>query len=318
MNFSPLTRLSLGLLGLTIALTSAQTATASTPKKLPVTDYQDIRNFDSRKQFTPCPTDTILLRFAETTKYKVQICSQEGDLSLPGYYMGQGKNGGGNLKFKIRDQQAAQTGVYKHEDYSYILYTDGLHRDGFRPKLQVYGPKAKLLLEEQLLSLYDKDYHPIKPPVDKPVSQTVNLESIVPKLKATKIPILLPKPFKLVYEGQVSVFPSATADSYNVGLAAAPDCGGANACTIGNISGQRVKPGELLPYKNIVNLTNGIKGSYKPLTCGASCSPPDIVWIKDNVMYSIQLKGTADRSDDKAVQSAMTAIANSAIQTGPR
>jgi hypothetical protein len=318
MNFSQLTRLSLGLFGLMIALTPGQTIAAPVTKKLPVTDYQDIRNFDLNQQFAPCPTDTVLLRFAESTKYKVQICSQEGDLNLPGYYMGHSKNGSGNLKFKIKDKQAAQQGVYKHEDYSYILYTDGLHRDGFRPKLQVFGPKAKLLLEEQLLSLYDKDYRPIKPPVDKPVSQTVNLESIVPKLKATKIPILLPKPFKLVYEGQVSVFPSATADSYNVGLATAPDCGGANACTIGNISGQRVKPGELLPYKNIVNLTNGIKGSYKPLTCGASCSPPDIVWIKDNVMYSIQLKGTADRSDDKAVQSAMTAIANSAIQAGSR
>jgi hypothetical protein len=295
--------------GLFAVTTLAQAAS------LPVTDYQDIRKFDLAKQAQPCPTDTVLLRWAESPSFKVQICSKEGDLSLPGYYMGNAKKNGGKLKFKITDQQAAQQGVYKNVDYSYVIYTDGLHRDGFRPKLQVFGPKAKLLLEEQLIALYEKDFRPRPTPS---TAATVDPLAMLPQLKATKIPILLPSRFTLTHNRPIALFASADANRYSVGLAVSPDCGGANACTVGYIGGERVKPGTELPFKTIVSLANGIEGSFKPLTCGGSCSPPAMTWIQNDVQYSIQLKGVTTKTDDASVQAAFVKLANSAIQAGPR
>jgi hypothetical protein len=283
---------------------------------LPLTDYQDIRKLDLAKQAQPCPTDTVLLRWAESRSFKVQICSKAGDLSLPGYYMGNAKKGGSKLKFQITDQPAAQQGVYQNADYTYVIYTDGLHRDGFRPKLQVYGPKAKLLLEEQLLALYDKDFRPR--PSSLSTAATVDLLSMLPQLKATKIPILLPSRFTLTHNRPIALFASADANSYSIGLAVSPDCGGANACTVGSISGELVKPGTELPFATIVPLANGIEGSFKPLTCGGSCSPPEITWIQNDVQYSIQLKGVTTKTDDASVQAVFVKLANLAIQAGPR
>ncbi len=282
---------------------------------MPVTDYQDIRKFDLAKLAQPCPPDTVLLRWAESRNYKVQICSKTGDLSLPGYYMGNAKQGNSKLKFKITDQPAAQQGVYQNADYRYVIYTDGLHRDGFRPKLQVYGPKAKLLLEEQLLTLYDKDFRP-RPAAS--TAATVDLVAMLPQLNPTKIPILLPSRFTLTHGRPIALFASADANSYSIALAVSPDCGGANACTVGYIGGERVKPGTELPFATIVPLAKGIKGAFKPLSCGASCSPPEIAWIQHDVMYSIQLKGVSTKTDDASVQAEFVKLANSAIQAGPR
>jgi len=284
-------------------------------KSLPVTDYQDIRNLDLAKQFASCPTDTVLLRYAESPNFKVQICSKEYDLSLPGYYMGQAKDGSGSLTFKLTDRAAAEQGVYVNGDYRYVIYTDGLHRDGFRPQLQIFGPGTKLLTQEQLLSLYEKDFRPLS---DGTPANRVDVTTMVPKIRRTTLPILLPQPFQVGYDGQVYLSADADANRYSVSLAAVPDCGGANACSIGFIGAERVTPHEALPFETIVTLTKGIKGSFKPLTCGASCSPPEIAWIQNGVMYSIQLKGIGSGTDDASVMAELIKIANSAIAAGPR
>jgi len=86
----------------------------------------------------------------------------------------------------------------------------------------------------------------------------------------TPLPILLPNTF---YSDFDALYPYGGGDkkTYDIGVAAAPDCGGANACFAASFSAR--KGGK--PFGNgKVTLTKGRHGRYQPLGCGASCSPP--------------------------------------------
>ncbi len=65
-------------------------------------------------------------------------------------------------------------------------------------------------------------------------------------------------------------------------------------------------------YKSTnVSLAEGIKGYFKPLSCGGSCSPPSIQWIQKSVRYEIQANALGGRR-------AFVSMANSAINHGNR
>ena len=56
----------------------------------------------------------------------------------------------------------------------------------------------------------------------------------------------------------------------------------------------------------------GIEAHFKPLSCGASCSPPAITWFVNGRRYEIQAK-TVDGSKETFV-----ALANEALAGGAR
>jgi hypothetical protein len=126
----------------------------------------------------------------------------------------------------------------------------------------------------------------------------------------TPLPILAPNNF---YSDFDPVYPYGSGDkrSYDLGVAAAPDCGGANACFAASFSA--VKGGK--PYgRGKVTLTKGRHGRYQPLGCGASCSPPSISWKERGVTYTIQAKVVGKQSD----RALLVKMANEAIRQGPR
>jgi hypothetical protein len=126
----------------------------------------------------------------------------------------------------------------------------------------------------------------------------------------TPLPILLPNTF---YSDFDPVYPSGTGgkQEYSIGLAAAPDCGGANACFAADFSA--TKGGS--PYgRGKVTLTKGRHGRFQPMGCGASCSPPSISWKERGVTYSIQAKVVGKPSD----RALLVKMANEAIRQGPR
>ena len=126
----------------------------------------------------------------------------------------------------------------------------------------------------------------------------------------TPLPILLPSSF---YSDFDPVYPYGSGDkrSYDVGVAAAPDCGGANACFAASFSA--VKGGK--PYgKGKATLAKGRHGRFQPLSCGASCSPPSISWKERGVTYTIQAKVVGKPSD----RALLVKMANEAIKQGPR
>jgi hypothetical protein len=137
------------------------------------------------------------------------------------------------------------------------------------------------------------------------------LTNTVPEVKQqTPLPILLPNNF---YSDFDPVYPYGGGDkkSYDIGVAAAPDCNGANACFAASFSA--VTGGK--PYgRGKVTLTKGRHGRYQPLGCGASCSPPSISWKERGVTYTIQAKVVGKQSD----RALLVKMANEAIRQGPR
>jgi hypothetical protein len=136
--------------------------------------------------------------------------------------------------------------------------------------------------------------------------------ALIPKVKkksglAVRLPSkihVFVKPSKTFADG------SSTKKSYFLELDAAKSCHGANACFLASFSGTR---GGTPAFKRTVSLRGGITGYFKPVTCGASCSPAFIQWKEGGVLYEIENKGVG-----KNEKKSMVALANSAIRGGDR
>ena len=133
----------------------------------------------------------------------------------------------------------------------------------------------------------------------------------IAKSKATSdVPVLLPS---RVRADRKRLFGRGTSTStgYALGLDLTRSCGGANACALAFFSAER--GGQPFATRR-VQLANGTTGYFKPLSCGASCSPPSIEWVLDGVLYEIQ----ADVGGRKWERRRLVALADSAIKNGPR
>src|SRR5215210_3669226 len=117
------------------------------------------------------------------------------------------------------------------------------------------------------------------------------------------VPVLLPSRINLDYSGRTYAGGGGGNDQYALFLDARPRCGG-NACFLASFTGEEGKP---LGFKVNGRLAGGRRGAYKPLSCGASCSPPSIIWIQRGVRYEIQAKALGGRK-------AFVRMANSAIR----
>jgi hypothetical protein len=149
-------------------------------------------------------------------------------------------------------------------------------------------------------------------PSEGDVNVPAKFKSLIPKVSAKSgLAVRLPSkihvfvnPKKTFAEG------SSTKKSYVLDLVAAKPCHGANACFLAGFSAVR---GGKPAYKKTVSLTRGITGYFKPITCGASCSPATIQWKQGKVLYEIQNKGAV-----KPEKAGMAKLANSAIRGGRR
>jgi hypothetical protein len=153
-------------------------------------------------------------------------------------------------------------------------------------------------------------------PPDAPASGVAKeFRPFLPRLKRAGVPVLLPAELPAsVLEDKLYVEGGPSAEGYDLTLALAADCGGANACTVGSFSAER--GGELVEEFERVELANGVRGAYKPLTCGASCSAPAIHWVSQGILYTIQLKLNA--GGDAGDKRELIKLANSSIAAGPR
>jgi hypothetical protein len=98
---------------------------------------------------------------------------------------------------------------------------------------------------------------------------------------------------------------------YEFEIASTRDCDGATACLVAELTARR---GALPTATRKVELAEGRTGFYRPMRCAASCGPPRLEWLEDDVLYTIKAKlGT--RSTDRRI---LTRLANSAIRNGPR
>jgi hypothetical protein len=136
--------------------------------------------------------------------------------------------------------------------------------------------------------------------------------ALLPKVKSKSgLAVRLPSKIHVfVKPSRTFADSSATRKSYFLELDAAKSCHGANACFLASFSATR---GGTPAYKRTVSLTRGITGYFKPITCGASCSPAAIQWKENGVLYDIANKGAG-----KNEKRSMARLANSAIRGGDR
>ena len=145
------------------------------------------------------------------------------------------------------------------------------------------------------------------------VSTRTLFRSVLPRVRRRSgVPILLPSQVPAyVPASQLSASGSGFRRGYSLALASDPRCGGATACFVGSFTGER---GGRPAYRRTVRLVGGTRGYYKPLTCGASCSPPAVQWVRRGVLYEISYAG-ASRTAERGV---LVGLAGSAIRTGSR
>lgn len=129
----------------------------------------------------------------------------------------------------------------------------------------------------------------------------------------TTVPVLLPEQVLIdVPRGHgVEQKWSANRRGWQISLGIGPRCGGANACFVGQFVATR---GGRLTFRTRVRLHGGVTGRFKPSTCGASCSPPEIQWKVRDVLYDVQFRAAGSGSDRQK----LVALADSALAAGPR
>lgn len=119
-----------------------------------VTIRDHIRNLDPERLITNCPADSAPYAFAESTHYRVQICSEEYDPWLPKYYLGQAKDGSGEIRITNSNVAEARQLIFKSSGYTYVLYRDAAQPEQVNAYLQVFTPDGDSYAEA-LLYFYE-------------------------------------------------------------------------------------------------------------------------------------------------------------------
>jgi hypothetical protein len=151
-------------------------------------------------------------------------------------------------------------------------------------------------------------------PVGAAQAKTYDLPALaqqqIAKITArSTVPVLLPDHLALDYDGKLFLDGGTSDGGWVLDFAGARHCGGATACFLAGVTAER---GASPSYQRTVRLRGGVTGYFKPLTCGGSCSPPELQFVREGVLYSMSanVPGAARRRLVKA--------ANEALAAGPR
>jgi hypothetical protein len=126
------------------------------------------------------------------------------------------------------------------------------------------------------------------------------------------VAVLLPATATLDIGRSTHLFTSASVSrsrgAWGLSLSPVKNCG-ADACFLAEFSGAK---GQRLGYATTnVALARGLRGYFKPISCGGSCSPASIQWIEHGVRYEFQANALGGRRE-------FVAMADSAIRAGDR
>ena len=122
-------------------------------------------------------------------------------------------------------------------------------------------------------------------------------------------PVLLPRSMPLDATRMVPTG-GAQRSGYDLEIGAVKHCGGANACFVAGFTA--VQGGKVFGRR--VTVPGATRAGFVPLSCGASCSPPQIDFLWHGVRYTIQANLKTKRSD----RAVLIAAAQSAMSAGPR
>jgi hypothetical protein len=98
---------------------------------------------------------------------------------------------------------------------------------------------------------------------------------------------------------------------YALSVGAVKRCDGADACFVAGFTA--VTGGKVFGTR--VTVRGAARAGFHPLSCGASCSPPQVDFVVHGVLYTIQANLKKTKQTDRAV---LIAAAQAAISAGPR
>ena len=122
-------------------------------------------------------------------------------------------------------------------------------------------------------------------------------------------PVLLPRSMPLDAKRMFATG-GAQRSGYDLEIGAVKHCGGADACFVAEFTA--TTGGKVFGKR--VTVRGATRAGFLPLSCGASCSPPQIDFVWHGVLYTIQ----ANLNTKQADRAALIAAAQSAISAGPR
>jgi hypothetical protein len=131
-------------------------------------------------------------------------------------------------------------------------------------------------------------------------------------VERSSVPVLLPDLLDLDHDQRVYGTGGVTDTGYALALTASRRCA-ANACYLASFDAER---GGTPAFRRRVKLRGGVPGWFKPVTCGASCSPATIQFRTYGVLYSISAS-LPDPTSAAQLRRLRTA-ANEALKAGPR
>jgi hypothetical protein len=97
---------------------------------------------------------------------------------------------------------------------------------------------------------------------------------------------------------------------YDLAIGAVRGCQGADACFVAEFTASRTTT----VFGRRVKVHGASRAGFVPLSCGASCSPPQIDFVVHGVRYTIQANLKTSRGD----RAALVQAAQAAIAAGPR
>ena len=130
----------------------------------------------------------------------------------------------------------------------------------------------------------------------------------------TQVAILLPSKLPAPIKEKDIHFSDGKAELNKYEITLYYDAGAGDAAFVGYFSGEA--NGKLHLNGKKVALANGATGYFKAKSCGGSCSPSQIKWHINNVLYTLQLKLGAMTETEE--ESSVALAANSAILGGVR
>jgi hypothetical protein len=136
-------------------------------------------------------------------------------------------------------------------------------------------------------------------------SRQVHAINAAPHAPAVLLPRSMPLDAKHLFaSGAPSGF------SYDLEIGAVRNCGGADACFVADFTAARAHT----VFGKRVKVKGASKAGFVALSCGGSCSPPQIDFLVGGIRYVIQANLNSHGGDRKA----LIAAAESAIAAGPR
>jgi hypothetical protein len=128
-----------------------------------------------------------------------------------------------------------------------------------------------------------------------PTTPDAVFTSILPKLKATKVPVLLPADTNREGELGKPESPYASIEDisssrYEVELGYGSDCNGGGACHIGTIVGEKLTAKSPKLKGKKMKLATGQTAYFVDATCGANCSDSKLSWEQGGFRYTVAMK----------------------------